>query len=96
MVCPCCLKSALSSPKRQRSRTKLQAAYREKGRQEIVLEVPSWGASGQALALLRWFNTPGIPVLAVVMRAVILIALFLGIAPAMAQDTGLIGDEDPG
>jgi hypothetical protein len=61
-----------------------------------VLEVPSRGAAGQALALLRWFTTPGIPVHAVVMRAVILIALFLGIAPARAQDTGLIEDEDPG
>lgn len=85
----------LGSPKRQRSRTKLQAVYRGKGRQEIALEVPSGGASGQALALLRCFNTPGIPFHAVVMRAVILIALFLGIAPAIAQDTGLIGDEDP-
>ncbi len=42
--------------------------------------------SERALPLLRWFNTPHVPVHAVVMRTIILTALLLGIAPSVAQE----------
>ena len=52
--------------------------------------------SGHALPLLRWFNTPHVPVHAGVMPTVILIALFLGIAPAMAQDAPAVWRDPDG